>query len=172
MKWQTHAVIGVSSIWLIWPVIGGDDSTNIGVLAACAALGALMPDLDASESKIKHLGLYGIKPFILPAFVAYRRFGHRGLLHSVLGLATFAATLSLLLLAVGWHPVAALILGYASHLAADSCTVAGIPALYPRKGHYFLLPSRLRIVTGSDVEEIFFATFACFSLILLLSNFR
>lgn len=37
--------------------------------AACAALGALLPDLDASESKIKHLKLPGtnFKLFLLPA---------------------------------------------------------------------------------------------------------
>jgi hypothetical protein len=74
MKWPTHAVIGVSSLWLLSPVLPQVEGANVGVLAACATLGALMPDLDASESKIKHLGLYGIKPFMVPSIVAYRQF--------------------------------------------------------------------------------------------------
>lgn len=172
MKWHTHAAIGVSSLWFLSPLLGQADSTNIGVLAACAALGALMPDLDASESKIKHLGLYGIKPFYLPSFVAYRQFGHRGLLHSLVGLGAFALTLSPLMCALEWQRILTLILGYASHLAADACTVTGIPLLYPKKRRCFLLPQRLRVVTGSDIEEIFFALFGCLSLILLLTNLQ
>lgn len=170
MKWPTHAMIGVSSVWLLSPFLRQANSANIGVLAACAAVGALMPDLDASESKIKHLGLYGIKPFILPSVVLHRQLGHRGLLHSLLGLTVFGAILSPLAFTWGWEPAAAIILGYASHLAADAYTRTGIPLLYPRKGRQFLLPPRLRIVTGSDVEEIFFAVFACLSLVLLLTN--
>jgi membrane-bound metal-dependent hydrolase YbcI (DUF457 family) len=55
-------------------------------------------------------------------------------------------------------PVVALSLGYASHLAGDACTRTGIPLLYPRRTHYHLLPHRTRVVTGSEYEELFFAT--------------
>ena len=71
---------------------------------------------------------------------------------------------------VGWLLIAALSLGYTSHLAADACTRTGIPLLYSRAGRHFLLPPRLRIITGSDVEKVFFAVFACLSLVLLLSS--
>lgn len=164
-------MIGVSSVWLLSPVLQQNGGANAGVLVACAALGALMPDLDASESKIKHLAIpnTGIKPFSLPAAVLYRQLGHRGLLHSLVGLAIFAVILSPLALAWGWQPWTALVLGYASHLAGDACTRTGIPVLYPRKQRYFLLPAWLRIVTGSDVEEVFFAVFACLGLALLLT---
>ena len=55
MTWSTHALFGVNSVWLLaWlpPEILGCD---VGTLAATAALGVLLPDLDALESKIKHL---------------------------------------------------------------------------------------------------------------------
>ncbi len=60
---------------------------DIGTLSAVAALGALLPDLDAPESKIKHLKLLGtdFKPFLLPAQVVSRSSQHRGLLHSLAG---------------------------------------------------------------------------------------
>ena len=83
---------------------------QMGVLAACAALGALLPDLDASESKVKHLKTPGtgfkpfllpsqvritahtaalrreFKPFLLPAQVVHRTEQHRGLFYSLWGL--------------------------------------------------------------------------------------
>ena len=56
-------------------------------MAMGAALGSLLPDLDASESKIKYLSFGTFKPFSLPAHIAYRTAGHRGVLHSLIGLA-------------------------------------------------------------------------------------
>ena len=60
---------------------------DVGTLAAVSALGALLPDLDASESKVKHLKLLGtnIKPFLLSAQVVHRSGQHRALLHSLTG---------------------------------------------------------------------------------------
>lgn len=89
MTWRTHALFGISSLWLLAPLPAEILQANMGVLTAAAALGALMPDLDASESKIKHLKIPNtqIKPFLLPALVVSRTDQHRGLLHSLLGLA-------------------------------------------------------------------------------------
>ena len=47
-----------------------------------AAFGALLPDLDASESKVKHLGVVGVEPFMQPATTLHQALGHRGMLHS------------------------------------------------------------------------------------------
>jgi len=57
--------------------------------------------------------------------------GQRGLLYSLVELDLFAAAAIPLRLAVGWPSSLALMLGYASHLAADACTRSGIPFLYP-----------------------------------------
>ncbi len=158
MTWRTHALIGVGSLWLLDAVPHGldaGDTGGIGLLAVAAALGALLPDLDAREARIKHLSPgWGIEPFALPSLLLHRAFGHRGLLHSALGLTLFAV-LFVLPTAFwwGWQTSAALALGYASHLAADACTRTGIPFLYPRRRRFFLLPAGLRLVTGSSAED-------------------
>lgn len=84
MMWRTHALFGIGSLWLLSPLPAEILGYDIGTLAAVAALGALLPDLDAAESKIKHLKILGtnIKPFLLPAQVVYGSEQHRGLLHS------------------------------------------------------------------------------------------
>ena len=170
MMWHTHAAIGASSVWLLVPIAHTGDSSLLAVLTVLAVIGALVPDLDAVESKIKHVRIAGIKPLMPVAQAINQQFGHRGLLHSLRGWALWTLLVLPISAWVGVVPILALSLGYASHLAADACTVSGIPLLYPQKRRYFLLPLRLRIVTGSDVEEVFFAAFACMSLILLMKN--
>jgi membrane-bound metal-dependent hydrolase YbcI (DUF457 family) len=87
MTWPTHTLFGISTLWLLAPLPPETLQANMGVLAAAAAFGALLPDLDASESKIKHLKIPNtqIKPFLLPALVVSRSDQHRGLLHSLAG---------------------------------------------------------------------------------------
>jgi membrane-bound metal-dependent hydrolase YbcI (DUF457 family) len=93
MMWRTHALFGISALWLLSPVPADVLGYDMGTLAAVAAMGALLPDLDASESKIKHLKLLGtqFKPFLLPAPVVHRSEQHRGLLHSLAGLCMVGA---------------------------------------------------------------------------------
>lgn len=175
MTWRTHALVGVTSLWLLEIVPHAIDPNaatgNIGLLAAVAALGALLPDLDAADSKVKHLSLGGgVAPFALPALVLHRAFGHRGLLHSAMGLALFGLLVCLpLSFWWGGPPSLALWLGYASHLTADACTRAGIPFLYPNRRRTFLLPPRLRFVTGSPAEDALLPLLALPVLLLLLS---
>ncbi len=179
MTWRTHALIGISSLWLLdavpHAISAGEGASNVGLLAAVAAFGALLPDLDAAQSRIKHLSPgWGIEPFALPAQLLHRAFGHRGLLHSGVGLALFTILLALpLALWWGWQPSVALALGYASHLAADACTRTGIPLfyvplLYPRRRRFFLLPLGLRFVTGSEAEGVLLPLLAMPVLLLLL----
>ena len=137
-------------------------------LGALAALGALLPDLDASQSQIKHLTIAGVTPFAPLAVLLNRTLGHRSLLHSLVGWG--AATLLLLPLALvaGVGVPLALSLGYASHLATDACTKSGIPFFYPSRKRYHLLPRPLRLTTGSMAEEAVFALFAVLVAGLLL----
>lgn len=74
MTWPTHTLLGINTLWLLAPLPPELLAYDFGVLAACAALGALLPDLDASESKIKHLKVPGtkLKLFLLPAQVVKR----------------------------------------------------------------------------------------------------
>lgn len=166
MTWRTHVLAGVSSLWLVHPSSGDP----IALFASLAALGALLPDLDANDSKIRHLHLLpGIEPFVLPGQALHRRFGHRGVLHSGLGIACCSAFLSVPVGAwLGWKCGAALLLGYVSHVMLDSLTRTGVPLFYPRTSRFWLVPPPLRVTTGSVEEEAFLALFGVLALLLLL----
>jgi inner membrane protein len=174
MTWRTHVLAGITTLWLLdlFPtsISGADTWDNIGVLAVLAAFGALLPDLDAAQSKIKSLEVSGIRPFLPAADLAYRDLGHRGFLHSAGGLAAAGAVAIGLSFWWGWQPSTALWLGYLSHLAADACTPAGIPVRPGDRKRFHLLPKRLRITTGSMAEEVLFPFLAGAVLALLLSH--
>lgn len=155
MTWPTHTLFGISALWLLTPLPPELLNTDFGVLAAAAALGALLPDLDASQSKIKHLKIPNtqFKPFMLPALVVSRSDQHRGLLHSFAGLGMMAVFFTPAALWIGWAPVVALLLGYFSHLMADAATKSGVRLLYPSPKRFHLLPPSLRFTTGSLAEE-------------------
>ncbi len=155
MTWPTHTLFGISTLWVLAPLPPEVLNANVGVLAAAAALGALLPDLDASESKIKHLKIPNtqIKPFMLPALVVSRSDQHRGLLHSFAGLGMMALFFVPAVFSIGWAPVAALLLGYFSHLIADAATKSGVRLLYPSPRRFHLLPPSLRFTTGSMAED-------------------
>lgn len=175
MMGRTHLLLGVNSMWLMTLVPGAvgtiaSDMANPGLLAGLAALGALLPDLDAAQSTIKFLRVgNGFQPFLLPAELLHRAFGHRGLLHSLLGLAVFSLLMALpLAFWLGWPAALALILGYASHLMGDGCTKSGIPLWFPGTARWHLLPPPLRLTTGSQAEDVVFALLAGGALALLL----
>lgn len=172
MTWRTHALGGVASLWLLRPFDSGSDAASVGLLAGLAALGALLPDLDAHESKIKHLALApSVEPFALPSLLLSRLLGHRGLLHSLLGWGTAALIVGLpAFLLLGLAPALALMLGYGSHILLDGCTKHGVPLLYPRPVKWHALPPALRVTTGSAAEDAFFLPLALLSLWLLLST--
>ncbi len=172
MTWPTHALLGISSLWLLAPLPPELLGYDLGTLAVCATLGALLPDLDASESKIKHLKLPGtsFKPFLLPAQVVHRTDQHRGLLHSIWGLAMVTIIVAPAVLWVGWAPVVALLLGYTSHLLGDAATKSGIRLLYPRSARFHMLPPGWRFTTGSLAEEALFVPLALFGSTLLLRS--
>lgn len=175
MTWRTHALAGVASLWIVEAaapaLVAGGEPGTLGLLAAVSALGALLPDLDAAQSKASNLSVGGVAPLALPAILLHRAFGHRGLLHSGLGLLLFGL-LVCLPLGFWWGGglSLALWLGYMSHLAADACTRTGIPFLYPDRRRLFLLPARLRFVTGSAMEDAFLPLLAALALLLLVTG--
>ena len=172
MTWPTHALLGINSLWLLAPIPPELVGYDIGTLAACAVLGALLPDLDASESKIKHLKIPNtqIKPFLLPAQIVSCTDGHRGLLHSLLGLGMVALFVAPFAFWVGWAPAVALLLGHASHLLGDSATKSGIRLFYPKAAKFHLLPKRFRFATGSLAEDVLMAPLGGLAIELLLNQ--
>lgn len=157
MTGKTHAAIGANVVWLL-------TLTTLSInplLIAVGALAALLPDLDASESTIKHLkvnvGRIRIEPFYLPALLFSALFKHRGWLHS--------ATAIIIVAFLSWlgfsrYDIAVplvITLGYASHLVADACTISGIQFFLPIQSELHLLPKPLRIRTGSVIDSVLFA---------------
>ena len=172
MTWPTHTLFCISTLWLLATVPPEILQVNMGVLAAAAAFGALMPDLDASESKIKHLKIPNtqIKPFMLPALIVSRSDQHRGLLHSLAGLGMMTLFVLPASFFFGWAVAVAFLLGYTSHLVADSATKSGIRLLYPRVQRFHLLPAQWRFATGSFAEETLFMPLALCCVVLLLRS--
>lgn len=170
MMWHTHAAIGASATCLLLPFVPPDGSATIALLLVFCVMGAMVPDLDAVESKIKHFKVMGIKPLVPVSRAINREFGHRGLLHSLRGWLIWTALIVPLGAGIGWLPVAALSLGYASHLAGDACTRTGIPMFYPNRRPFHLLPVSIRVVTGSDYEELFFVVLALLDVCLLMAQ--
>jgi hypothetical protein len=66
MTWRFHALFGINSLWLPVILSTGFINHDLGTLSAISVFGALLPDFDASESKIKHVNLLGtpLKPFL------------------------------------------------------------------------------------------------------------
>lgn len=109
-------------------------------------------------------------PMALPSHLLSRTLGHRGLLHSLVGMAAMTVLVAVAVgFWLGWQPAVALTLGYASHLLLDACTRTGVPLLYPDRTRRFVLPFRWRITTGAPEEGICFALVAAFTLALLLT---
>ena len=156
MMGRTHALIGLASVWSLSVIPGLVRLETVALLSVAAAFGALLPDLDAAESQIKHLKVSGFTPFTPLAVMLNRRLGYRGALHSLLGLGIASLIFLLLGFWWDWNLPLSLALGYATHLAADACTKAGILFLFPRRRRYHLLPRRWRITTDSAAEEVLF----------------
>ena len=170
MMWRAHVLCGMNTLWPLTIVPHDLIAYDFGTLAVCATLGALLPDLDAAESKIKQLSIGGIKPFFIPAQLAHHTDCHRGLLHSLSGLSLMTLLFSPASYWIGWAPVTALLLCFVSHLAADACTKSGIRLLYPRQQRFYLLPRPWRITTGSLTEETLLPLLATGVLLLLLTQ--
>lgn len=176
MTWPTHAAGGVAALWLLAPVPGVLMGADTGLLATAAALGALLPDLDAQDSKARRLAIGGVRPLEPLGGLLHGIFGHRGLLHSVPGWLGFGAGCLLLGLWTPWEVPLGLFAGYGSHLALDACTIRGVPLLPNRRadGRWGLgrsrhfLPRRLRVATGSPAEDPVFFALAVAALLLLL----
>lgn len=176
MTWRTHAAGGVAALWLLAPLPGALTGQTTGLLAAAAALGALLPDLDARDSKARRLALGGVRPLEPLGGLLHGLFGHRGLLHSLPGWLGFGTGCLALGLWAPWEAPLGLFVGYGSHLALDACTVRGVPLLPARRadGRWglgrsrHLLPRRLRVATGTPAEDPAFFLLACAALLLLL----
>jgi inner membrane protein len=161
MRGSTHLFTGLAAASLL-----ANDYASLGV----AALGALMPDIDRPDSMISQritplpvhgrigrgitsLMLLGAwyqtrLPLLLAAGIAFlvlTFIPHRGVTHSLLGM----AVAWLAIRALGWPQIPFLV-GYCVHLAEDALTPSGIPLLYPYQKHTCVPLVR----TGSVVDRL------------------
>lgn len=146
----THILIGAAAGVPVAIVTG--EPLVVGV----AILGALIPDLDASEATLKHWKLvlgqgkkgFAIKPFYALSEIIRLFLPHRGWLHSLWA----AIIVSLLGLFAGWQWASALFVGYVSHLLADATTPSGVPLVINEPWH--LVGPKWRMRTGSEWEHL------------------
>jgi inner membrane protein len=138
-----------------------------GLFYLSVAIGGLTPDIDNARSTL------GQKLGIISKEIMHH-FGHRTIMHSLLGLGIFTALgygvqqLVVKFLATrlpDQHEVQvvdgskaiwlALVLGYILHLFGDSLTEEGIPLFWPAKWHLGIPPFRaLRFRAGSWAEPV------------------
>jgi len=137
-----------------------------GIFYGGVAIGGLAPDIDNARSTLgKRLGIVSKE--------IMHHFGHRTIMHSLIGLAIWTALgfgmqqLAVHLLAghMGSQQLnfitgsetlwLALVLGYILHLFGDSLTEEGIPIFWPAKWHLGFPPLRaLRFRAGSWAEPV------------------
>jgi inner membrane protein len=147
MRLTHHFVLGFSATAAV--LASTAPLWSLPLYAACGALAAVLPDLDARRSRLTRY--HWVR---LVAFTLFYLLGHRGLLHSVLGLLLFGVLFGLFWIFGGFILLPwAFGVGYLSHLLADSLTVSGVAYLYPYRRRFRLLPRKLCVRTGSATEE-------------------
>lgn len=120
----SHVVFGATA-WAIvahWGGMGPVDPLDVGA----AAFGALLPDIDHPQSAVGRR----LAPISVPLSAVV---GHRGVTHSLLAVALAAVVLFFW---GGIAMVAPVVVGYLSHLLADSLTLSGVPLLWPNRRPY------------------------------------
>jgi inner membrane protein len=176
MKGTSHTIIGamagLTAVWYTdtlsrWPLVVA--------AVAVAAVAALLPDLDGTDStartgvglgkqqikrewrKRPRLSLIARRIASIPLNIFARLVPHRGPTHWILtavilwGVVAYAATL-FNLPPVLWVAFGA---GYMSHLLADALTVAGVPLLGPLSGRSVrFIPRPIAIRTGGLAESL------------------
>lgn len=120
MRLRTH-VLASPAFLLFSSVISGKPPSPPAFLTC--AFGSVLPEVDKPDSLVGRF-------FPFSGFL-HERFGHRGLTHSLLGLALAMASFAPLVL---WRFELwlALFLGYLSHLVLDMATLEGVPLLWPK----------------------------------------
>lgn len=144
MRTLTHTAFGLTFAALIGLAAGVVLSPALGLFVI---LGALLPDIDTTASFI------GRAAAPLAGYFE-RKYGHRTVTHSFLGMA-MAGLLTLPLFffyPLGW---AGLLTGYLSHLLIDAVNKSGVPLFYPNRIRAVMPKSeQYRISVGSKGETI------------------
>jgi inner membrane protein len=146
MMARSHVVVGLAAWIAAAPLlrVPAFDPVYLGLALA----GALLPDIDHPRSWV------GRRTRPVSTTIA-AVLGHRGITHS----AVAVAALVLLLSHAGYRRagIAALSVGYLSHLAADMLTPQGLRLMWPLRGTWGFPVCR----TGSPAEPVIVLAVAC-----------
>lgn len=156
MMFITHAVIALM-FYFLFMALGVPFTLKADIVAT--VVGALIPDIDHTKSFISRANL-----LFLGASKAISQTGHRGITHSMVGLAVFSILASLVVFYYNLDSLVifAFMLGYFSHLAADSLNPSGVRWLQPFNNKFVMkidvgiLGVRLAIPSGGRGEKIIF----------------
>lgn len=158
----THQLTALTAaFWLlvVYPHVAGPVLAVISIIAVM--VGALTPDLDQPAANLGNR-LLGAR--VVGKIINQFSGGHRHFTHSILGIFIIGYGLRWLLayllvpvLAIdAQYAWAAFMVGYVSHIVADTMTDRGVPLLWPLPWHFQIPPGPgvVRITTGSLVEMI------------------
>lgn len=184
MTYKTHLSFGIlfsSYYFLIFKQLSLSP-VLAGILFFVTLLGASVPDLDTPTGGLWEKVPAGsfIGRLVHPVFIG----GHRHLSHSFIGLGIFTWLFSLLLNWIGafvpfiqitsYFILISFVLGYISHLFADSLTEEGVPLLFPIDYHFGIPPNpfeKVRIKTGQWFENLVIYPIVNIAVIVIMVNF-
>ena len=149
MKAATHvAFAGLTG------VIAAGLGAEVGIVGGAAlAAGSLIPDMDTTTS--------GLGRWVKPVSgLVERKFGHRTLTHSFLGLLLLGVLASPLIF-INFTAWLWLLVGAATHILLDAHNITGVPLLYPLRLEFVSVTNRgLRTPYGSPREFVYLAAFS------------
>jgi inner membrane protein len=175
----THQLVALTAgslVLVTHPQTSGPALATIVVIAVM--VGALTPDLDQPAANLGNR-LLGAR--VVGKIANQFSGGHRHFTHSILGLLAIGYGLHWIInhwLAPGMANSAqfvwwAFMIGYVSHIVADTFTDRGVPWLWPLPWHFQIPPGPavFRVTTGSFVEVLILrGGLIIFLAILLRSN--
>lgn len=180
MTGRTHDLAAFTALNLIvvtQPLPQMSLATAIMALSACF-IGGLAPDLDQPTANLwRRLPLGPFFGSLLSPIMGRHRF----ISHSIVGLFIFGIISKILLnwmstfvivdIDIVWS---AFLIGFLSHLIADSLTLEGVPWLFPIPINFGFPPLRaLRIKTGGFLEKyVVFLSLLIFNLFIFFQNYQ
>ena len=164
MSGKTHAIIGANAAWITMASQQPIDLWTIGFVGI-GAFAALLPDIEATNAKIHHIGGGIFRPFT-------GIFKHRGVTHSLLMIVIIYALTSYFLRHHHSLLPEVITLAYASHPLIDGFNHQGVELFFPWRRRIKLLPKVLRTAVNGPVDQILFAAGACGVFIFLLSTLQ